>query len=62
MKKLIIFQALLFFSIGTKCQTWSYSSGGNAFDGKYRTSSIVGGKSGHSEHLIPDLDSKRFRK
>lgn len=38
-KLLLILLCLPFVGIG---QTWSYSSGGNDFDGKYRTSSVVG--------------------
>lgn len=33
---------VLFVSQNTFSQSWTYSSGGNAFDGKYRTSSITG--------------------
>tara|TARA_B100001175_G_scaffold251507_1_gene218887 strand:- start:254 stop:1453 length:1200 start_codon:yes stop_codon:yes gene_type:complete len=40
MKKLIIL--LLFIPLVSFGQTWKYSEGGNAFDGKYKTSSITG--------------------
>ena len=43
MRKLILLAILiLIFSTNMYCQKWTYSSGGNAFDGKYKTSSIKG--------------------
>ena len=39
MKKILF---LIFFPITLFSQTWQYSSGGNTFDGKYKTSSIIG--------------------
>lgn len=41
MKNLLLTLALL-FSVTTFAQTWKYSEGGNAFDGKYKTSSVKG--------------------
>ena len=40
MKKLILL--LLFIPLVSFGQTWKYSEGGNAFDGKYKTSSVTG--------------------
>ena len=41
MKK-IIFIAILLRQIMVSAQNWSFESGGNVFDGKYKTSSIKG--------------------
>ena len=41
MKKLL-FTLALFTSFASFGQTWKYSEGGNAFDGKYKTSSVSG--------------------
>lgn len=42
MKKLILLLGFVFFTLSSNCQIWTYKSGGNAFDGTYRTSSIIG--------------------
>jgi len=43
MKKYLILFAFIIFIINTTyAQRWTYKSGGNAFDGKYKTSSIKG--------------------
>ena len=41
MKKIILI-TILFSQITISAQNWSFKSGGNAFDGKYKTSSIKG--------------------
>lgn len=41
MKKYLVFILILICSI-VNCQKWTYSSGENAFDGVYRTSSVKG--------------------
>ena len=41
MKEIILFFILL-FQVNLFSQSWNYKSGGNAFDGKYKTSSIKG--------------------
>ena len=41
MKKILLI-TILFCQMTISAQSWSFKSGGNAFDGKYKTSSIVG--------------------
>ena len=41
MRKIILFTILL-CQVTISAQSWSFKSGGNAFDGKYKTSSIKG--------------------
>lgn len=40
--KNLIFILLVFISVSLFGQRWEYSTGGNAFDGKYKTSSVIG--------------------
>jgi len=45
MKKAIIYFSIVIiftFSLSIKAQSWKYNSGGNPFDGKYKTASIKG--------------------
>ena len=39
MKKLLI---ILLIPLISLAQSWTYEKGGNAFDGKYKTSSVLG--------------------
>jgi hypothetical protein len=41
MKKILLLVAVLSFNL-SNAQSWTKSSGGNAFDGKYKTSSVLG--------------------
>ena len=41
-KNVLIIIAILFISTNALSQSWTYNEGGDAFDGKYRTSSIDG--------------------
>ena len=57
MKKLILLLTLIpFISFG---QGWTYSEGGNAFDGKYKTSSVVG-KGTNFPYNKPSLVINKF--
>ena len=42
MKNLLILLTLFAFTLQSNAQSWKKSSGGDAFDGKYRTSSVRG--------------------
>jgi hypothetical protein len=57
MKKLILL--LLFIPILSFGQTWKYSEGGSAFDGKYKTSSVTG-KGTNFPYESPTLVVNKF--
>lgn len=42
MKYLLLFSALSLLCINLSSQAWTYSKGGDAFDGEYRTSTVTG--------------------
>lgn len=57
-KTIIIYLALIISSIGVS-QSWKYQSGGNTFDGKYKTASIQG-KGNDNPYTKPLLVINKF--
>jgi len=59
MKNLIIIFTLFAFTLQSNAQSWKKSSGGDAFDGKYRTSSVRG-SGGDFPYENPTLVVNKF--
>lgn len=59
MKNLIIIFTLFTFTLQSNAQSWKKSSGGDAFDGKYRTSSVRG-SGGDFPYENPTLVVNKF--
>tara|TARA_B110000977_G_scaffold193376_1_gene268284 strand:- start:91 stop:1275 length:1185 start_codon:yes stop_codon:yes gene_type:complete len=59
MKKLLILLTLFAFTLQSNAQSWKKSSGGDAFDGKYRTSSVRG-SGGDFPYENPTLVINKF--
>lgn len=59
MKKLLILLSLFAFTLQSNAQSWKKSSGGDAFDGKYRTSSVRG-SGGDFPYENPTLVINKF--
>ena len=57
-KTIIIYLALIISSVGVS-QSWKYQSGGNTFDGKYKTASIQG-KGNDNPYTKPLLVINKF--
>ena len=58
MKKLLLTLAI-FTSFASFGQTWKFSEGGDAFDGKYKTSSVTG-KADNYPYTKPSLVINKF--
>lgn len=56
MKKLLIFLLIPFISLA---QSWTYKKGGNAFDGEFKTSSVLG-KGSEFPYNKPSLVINKF--
>lgn len=52
MKKFITLTFFLFLTELNFSQSWTFKSGGNPFDGKYKTASVIGSGSGLSKPLL----------
>ena len=59
MKKLLILLTFFAFTLQSNAQSWKKSSGGDAFDGKYRTSSVRG-SGGDFPYENPTLVINKF--
>ena len=59
MKKLLILLTLFAYTLQSNAQSWKKSSGGDAFDGKYRTSSVRG-SGGDFPYENPTLVINKF--
>lgn len=59
MKKLLILLTLFAYTLQSNAQSWKKSSGGDEFDGKYKTSSVIG-KADNYPYTKPSLVINKF--